>query len=200
VIQTRGSEALAQLLAHRLLLAEDEPGQDRAPFARETGCDRAGEPVVNPVSQPGDPFAAADHSPAPSAGDDVDAAAAKHRPLVESVAGATRLPQLDDALDDRALGRSSVQRKLKQNRFSQLEPAKAPNPRGHAQLERRAPGRAGDLDERRPDLADARREHASVERLEPDAAPPEPTCGEREPERRDAPSIVRDRHRGDRRG
>ena len=86
VVEPGSTEPIAQLVGQAFLFAQDEPDEDRAPFSRETGCDRAGEPVMDPVGDSAYSASSSDRPPAPPR-DDVDAAAAQQGALVEAVAG-----------------------------------------------------------------------------------------------------------------
>ena len=44
VVEPRGAEVLAQVVGERLVVAEHDPFEDRAPFSREPGRDRLREP------------------------------------------------------------------------------------------------------------------------------------------------------------
>jgi hypothetical protein len=119
VVETGRAEAVPQLLAQSLVLAEHQPVQDRAPFSPQAGCDRARELAVDPVGDAADPAATADLLPTPPPSDHVHSSTPEIRPLVEAVARTAGCFELDDALDPRALRRRAPQRQLEQHRLAQ---------------------------------------------------------------------------------
>src|SRR4030095_10773800 len=178
-------------------LAQDEAGQDRAPLSRQTGRNRAREVAPGAVGPAGEPAPPTDEPPALPAGDDMHTAATQQRALVEAVARAPRLPQFDDALDESALRRSTAERKREQHSFTQPATAKGLHSRGSPEPEGRPPGWTCYLDQSSSDLADPWRENAPLERLAPDAAPPEPCDGQSDGQRGESAATFVQRHVAD---
>ena len=137
MVEPGSSEPIAQLVGQAFLFAQDEPDEDRAPFSRETGCDRAGEPVMDPVGDSAYSASSSDRPPAPPARDDVDAAAAQQGALVEAVAGprgrrnSTTLSMMAPCGGARPSG------SFEQHSFAKLE-----SPKAHDSAPARAAGRA----------------------------------------------------------
>ena len=76
VVEPRGAKVAAQAVRERRVVAEDDAFEDRAPFSRHTGRNRAGERGSQPVGKPAEAAAAAEDAPRVDADDDVYAVTA----------------------------------------------------------------------------------------------------------------------------
>ena len=149
------------------------------------------------IGQAGNAAASADLAPDAAHEHDVHAAAPQVAGLVEAVLGRAGPLDLDDGLDHGALRRRPAARKLEQHGLAERRPIEPPDLRGNADLEPRAPGRAGHDAAHAGGLADLRGEHAAVERVETHASPPQP--GEQQERARGTRSApARARRRGGR--
>jgi hypothetical protein len=140
-----------------LILAKEDPFEDRAPFSREPGCDATREPAADAVGVAADSAAPADDPPV--------------APLVEPPRGGPRQAQPCAERDDRSLRGRAADRELEEHLLAERESAEPAEPGGDAQVELTASRRACDDRQRFSGLTHTRQEHARVERIQACAAP-----------------------------
>jgi hypothetical protein len=193
VIEPRRSEAVAQALRHRLVVAEDDARQHSATLARRAARQRLLDPLAQVVGQGTETAARSDRAPPIGPKDNVDALAAQPRSLVEPVVRAARLLHGHDRRYKRALRRRAAARQLEQRGLLDNTRAEPARDHGHTHAVATPPCRCGDLEHRAFRGADRRSEDAAVERGEPGASPPPSCTRERSREQRDSPLAVDER-------
>ena len=178
VVEPRSAEVLPQVVGERLVVAEDDPFEDRAPLSRETGCDGARQPAAQGVGDSAEAAAPADERPVVDVEDDVDAVPAQPGALVEAVVGPARQPDDGKHLEGGALRRCAARRQLELHPFIERLALEAPDSALDADVVAVRSGR-GRHDHDRPSSAvDLRAERAAVERVEAFARPPPAERGE----------------------
>ncbi len=172
VVQPGSAEVLPQATREGCVVAEDDPVEDRAPFSRQPGRDRALEPRADAIGEPTKPAACTDLVPRVQPEHHVHAVAAQPRALIEPVGRPEWLAHEGERIQDRALRRRTPEWKLQLYRFVDRSSREAAHASLGAHDELRLPRRRGDDDDCVPCPADVGRERADVECVEPGARPP----------------------------
>ena len=134
MIEARRSETSAQLVGETFVLAEHNPGQDRAPLALEAWSHRAREPRPQAVGEARETTPPADDPPPRCPQHDVHAVTTQPRALVKAVLRAVRELDLADYVEKSALRRRAAQRKTEEHRLSDDLVSELAHLRRHAQL------------------------------------------------------------------
>jgi hypothetical protein len=180
VVETGCAKGIAQPRVEALVLAENDPAQDRPPFAGESGSDRACEPLMQAVGEASHASAVADDLPARAVEDDVHGTSAQPGALVEAVVRRPRRLDVDQELEARALRRRPPRRERQQHRFGNATVADELGASEDANGERRASRRRGHYRDHPLRGADERQQHAAVEHVEPRRSPRQPAECEEE--------------------
>ena len=171
-----------------VVLAEHDPGQDRAPLSRRPAGERLLDMRVQPVGDATDPAPPADEARVVAAQHDVDALPRQPRTLVEAGLGPTRRDRLRAQLEDGALRGRPLGRQLEQDALPELHLSEAHDLCRRTKCERRPADRAGDDDARIGALADPSGQDAAVERAFAERAPRRARRA-RAPQRRERPAA-----------
>ena len=108
-------EVVAERSRDAVVLAEHDPGQDRAPFSRRPAGERLFDVRVQPVGDATDPAPPADEACVVAAQHDVDALPRQPRTLVEAGLGPARRDRLCAQLENCPLRGCALARQLEQD-------------------------------------------------------------------------------------
>ena len=143
MVQARRPEGVGRFAREALVLPEHDAGHERATLSREPGRHRVRDVRAQTVNDAEDPAPGADDAQMTRAEHDVDAVTLQICALVEAVPGAARSGDLGQNVHDGSLRRSAAKWEADENRLPQRRSVKASRLAGEAEIERRAPGRAG---------------------------------------------------------
>ena len=185
-------EVVAERSRDAVVLAEHDPGQDRAPFSRRPAGERLFDVRVQPVGDATDPAPPADEACVVAAQHDVDALPRQPRTLVEAGLGPARRDRLCAQLENCPLRGCALARQLEQDALPELQLAEALDLCRQTQCERRPADRARDDDARIRALSDPFGQEAAVERAFAERAPAESDERERHSGESDSPQVTLD--------
>ena len=141
-VEAARPEVVAERSLDPVLLAEHDPGQDRAPLSRRPAGERLLDVRVQPVGDATDPAPPADEARVVAAQHDVDALPRQPRTLVEAGLGPARRDRLRAQLEDGALRGRAPGRQLEQDALPELQLSEALDLCRRTKCERR-PARPG---------------------------------------------------------
>ena len=138
--ETARLERVALCRVDARVLAEHDPGEERAALSRRPAGKGALHVRAQPVGDATDPTPPADDAHAFPAQHDVHAAPGKPAALVEAGLGPTRRDRPRAQLEHGALRRRALRRKLEQHPLAEPGRAESADLGRHADRERRASG------------------------------------------------------------
>ncbi len=186
MVETRGSEAVAQLVREAFVGAEDDACQHGPALPLDPGRKRPDEPRAQPVGDAADTAPARDELPRVGVHHHLDALPVEPRRLVEAMLLAVRTPHVGGEPEDAALGWRAPERELEQHRFTQAKSAEPRYLGRHPQPKHPPADGSGHDDHGASRLADVPHEDAGVERRHARRPPPPTGHHEREGDHDDA--------------
>jgi hypothetical protein len=171
VIEARGSEVLAQLIAKALVVPQHNTEQHTPALALQVATDRTPERSMHAITDPGEASTVPDKSPPISGQHDMNAVPSQPGSLVKAVARASRKLCFRAHLEDAAGRGSPAEGQLELGRLVGTKSAEALHTNRHGEVEAPPPRSCGDDYEGALGAADLGAEHAPVEAVEPEAPP-----------------------------
>ena len=174
VVEPGGAEALPRACRPSLASRRARPPSSTARRSPSSpAAESAREPALQIVGDTAEPATAADDAPRPRAHHHVDPLAPQPGGLVEPVRRSPRQVQDPDEREPRALRRRRTPgRELEEHALARPHGPPPQHGREHAGRERPDASRLVGLDHRILGGADARKQHAAIERVQPAASPP----------------------------
>ena len=191
VVEARRAEVVAEVVGQRLVVAEDDSLEDRAPFSREPGRNRRSETRAQVVGDAAEPAAPADLRPFVDFEHDMHPVATEPGALVEPALRTARPPYDGEHLEDGPLRRGAAERELELDALVERFAVEATDAALDADVVAPARRRRRDDHDGAAGTIDLRAERTAVERVETLARPPpaegdEQHRGTDEPRRRRA--------------